>query len=123
MFALIRRAFDAVRLTNELAQAEAKIRSLEAELSSKLIGPSYREVEREFDVSYIMDAVHERVIENLTPFVEPEYIKLMKAASAGMQRDNPHRMSVYASMDIANRQYRFEFRTDKMGTVVQQVIL
>lgn len=123
MLAMIRRALDAKRLTGELEAAEREIASLKAELSSRLIGPSWREVAKDFDASHLHDDVIRKVIDDLAPALEHDAIQFLKHAAAGFQREyrNTARMTGAVAYDMTANVYEFEFRTRAMGTRVKSM--
>ncbi len=123
MIALIRRALDARRLTAELEAAESEIASLRAELSSRLLGPSYREVAKDFDATAFHDHLMDRVVEDLAPMLERDALKFLKSGMKALARDvhfRPRMEGAVAYNAMANV-YEFEFRAGAMGTRVKAV--
>ena len=121
MFILIRRALDASRLTTELETAEAEITSLKAELSSRLLGPSFREVAKDFDVKGFHDYLMDRVVEDLAPMLERDAIAFLKTGMkslAGDKRLSP-RMVGAVAYDVMTDIYQFEFRVRSMNTIIK----
>ncbi len=121
MIALIRRALDARRLTAELEAAEAEIANLKAELSSRLLGPSYREVAKDFDATTFHDQLMDRVVEDLSPMLERDALKFLKIGMKALARDVHYRprMEGAVAYDAFADVYAFEFRTAAMGTTVK----
>jgi hypothetical protein len=120
MIALIRRALDANRLAKLLEKAEAKIIVLNAEISSRPQGPSFREVAKEFDASAIFPQLADRVIDDLSPFLQREAISLLKTAFKGLQDDRRGRPAMRAMVaeDYPSMVHHFTFEIDRMGTTV-----
>jgi hypothetical protein len=120
MIALIRRALDANRLAKQLEQAEAEIVALKAELSTRINRPNFREVAREFDASAIFSQLADKVIADLSPFLQQEAISLLKTAFKGLRTDRMVKPSMYAMVaeDYTERAHHFKFETNRMGTTV-----
>jgi hypothetical protein len=120
MIALIRRALDANRLAKLLEKAEVEIIALNAELSSRPNRPNFCEVAKDFDASAIFPQLADRVIDDLSPFLQKEAISLLKTAFKGLQTDRMGRPSMRAMVaeDYTSRVHHFNFETDRMGTTV-----
>lgn len=121
MFRFIRRAMEAGRLTRELDAAQAQINALKSELSHCYSCPSFREVARDFDATAIYPMVAERVVEDLSPFLEREAIKLLKDAFRGLEKDRRGRPMMTAAIaeDYAAQVFQIAFEVDRMGTSVR----
>ncbi len=123
MIALIRRALDARRLTAELEAAESEITSLKAELSSRLLGPSFREVAKDFDATGFHDQIMDRVVDDLAPMLERDALKFLKAGMKSLARNTRYspRMTGAVAYDAMANVFEFEFRAGAMGTRVKAV--
>lgn len=119
MLALIHRAVDAERLTKELAQAEAKIDELESYIRTMKSAPSFVEVAKDFDVSNIHERIIEKVIADLSQFIEPHFISLLKQAGESMakQQHGPI-VSVRAATNINDSVTTLRFSVPPMETTV-----
>lgn len=120
MLSLIRRALDAKRLTVELEAAEAEIAALRAELSSRLLGPSFREVAKDFDATRFHDLLIDRVVEDLAPMLERDALAFLKSGMKSLARETRYspRMEGAVAYDAFADVYAFEFQTVSMGTRV-----
>jgi hypothetical protein len=121
----IRRAFDAVRLTRELATAEIRIAVLEGELKHRHSGPSFSEVATDFDASALFPQLVDKVIDDLAPFIEQDALTMLKAGFTGVQRDRGSRATMHGlvAKDYASRTFQFRFEIGRMGTTVNVVDL
>ncbi len=121
MFTLILRALDARRLTVELEAAEAEITRLKKELSLRLLGPSFREVAKDFDATVFHDQLMDRVVEDLSPMLERDALAFLKTAMRSLARDTSlsPRMAGAVAYDVMTDIYQFEFRVGAMGTMIK----
>ena len=121
MISLIRRALDAKRLTTELEAAEVKITDLRAELSRRLLGPSFGEVAKDFDATPFHNYLMDRVVEDLAPMLEQDDIKFLKTAMKSFEKNSMYspRMTGAVAYDAANNLYQFEFHAKSMRTLIR----
>ncbi len=121
MIALIRRALDARRLTTELEAAEVKIILLKAELSSHLLGPSFREVAKDFDASAMWPTIIDRVVNDLAPILEQDALAFLKTAMRSLPKDTKSSPLVAGAVayNEMSKIYQFEFRVGAMGTMIK----
>ena len=121
MIRFIRRAMDAERLTLELEKAQDEIDALKREMSSRPLGPSFREVAKDFDATAIFSLVSERVVDDISPFLEREAIKMLKDAFRGLEKDRGGlpMMTAHIAEDYAAQVLQVVFDVDRMGTSIR----
>lgn len=121
MIAFIRRAMDAERLAKRLDALEEENSRLKALLRKSHEEPQFQSVASRLPVGReVMDALQDKVIHDLAPFVKADAVRLLEAAFGGIRSpDDLDPITARAAMrDGYNLEARFTFHAAATDVVI-----